>query len=165
MSKIYGTFKTPKGTTLNLIDLKGKPYLLAADRLLWFREENPRGVVKTSILHNQEETVVARAEIYIEAERGQTQLVSSAHKVESKSSFSDYMEKAETSAIARALAMAGYGTQFTGGELDEGDRLADAPVIPGKKKTAGSSKTRSKSSFRKRVEKAKSSESEVEDDL
>jgi hypothetical protein len=128
MSRTHSTFVTPKGTTLNLLSLKGKPYLMAADRILWFRESNPRGVVKTQILHHQDEIAVVRAEIFVETERGQTQLVASAHKTESKSSFPDYIEKAETSAIARALAMAGYGTQFTGDELDEKDRLADAPL-------------------------------------
>ena len=35
-------------------------------------------------------------------------------------------EGSETAAIGRALALAGYGTQFTGEE--EGEHLADAPV-------------------------------------
>jgi hypothetical protein len=39
--------------------------------------------------------------------------------------------KAETAAIGRALAHAGYGTQFTG--EDEGDFLADSPVENGHK--------------------------------
>jgi hypothetical protein len=38
------------------------------------------------------------------------------------------MEKAETGAIGRALALIGYGTQFCADELDEGDRIVDAPV-------------------------------------
>jgi hypothetical protein len=54
-----------------------------------------------------------------------------AHKAENKTGdgFKDYLEKAETGAIGRALAMCGYGTQFTGDELDEGVRIVDAPVV------------------------------------
>jgi len=51
-----------------------------------------------------------------------------AYKSEKAASFPDYIEKCETGAIGRALAMVGYGTQFTGDELNEGDRLADSPV-------------------------------------
>ena len=39
----------------------------------------------------------------------------------------DYIEKAETGAIGRALAMCGYGTLQAPG-FDEQDRLADTPV-------------------------------------
>lgn len=47
---------------------------------------------------------------------------------ESASDFPDYLEKAQTKALGRALALLGFGTQFTGGELDEGSRIVDAPV-------------------------------------
>jgi len=144
MAKIYGTFKTPKGSELQLISLKGKPYLLAADRLLWFREVNPNGIVKTQLMSHQDDTAIFRAEVYTLGQDGQALLVATAHKMESKSTFPDYIEKAETSALARALAMAGFGTQFTGDELTEGDRLADAPIVPAKR----SVKARKASGFR-----------------
>ena len=60
------------------------------------------------------------------------QILAQGHKAENKASFSDYLEKAETGAIGRALALCGYGTQFTGDELDEGKRIVDAPVKRGK---------------------------------
>jgi hypothetical protein len=41
--------------------------------------------------------------------------------------FYDYIEKAETGAIGRVLAMCGYGT-LQAPEFDEQDRLVDAPV-------------------------------------
>jgi hypothetical protein len=41
--------------------------------------------------------------------------------------FSVYIEKAETGAIGRVLALCGYGT-LQAPEFDEQDRLADAPV-------------------------------------
>ncbi len=42
-------------------------------------------------------------------------------------SFSDYIEKAETGAIGRALAALGYGTQFAP-EFNEEHRIVDSPV-------------------------------------
>ena len=50
------------------------------------------------------------------------------------------MEKAETGSIGRALALLGYGTQFCADELDEGDRIVDAPAEPARKPVSKSLK-------------------------
>jgi hypothetical protein len=118
---------TEKGTELPLLNLKGKPYLQVAHRLVWFREMFPTGIIKTELKEHANEYALVKAEIYIPTGNGQTQLVATAYKAESKASFGDYIEKAETGAIGRALAMAGFGTQFEP-EFDEGMRLADSPV-------------------------------------
>ena len=47
--------------------------------------------------------------------------------MEKAASFPDYVEKAETGAIGRALAALGYGTQFAP-ELNEQHRIVDSPV-------------------------------------
>lgn len=52
-------------------------------------------------------------------------------KSEKAASFGDFIEKAATGALGRALAMIGYGTQFTGEEFDEKHRILDAPVDRG----------------------------------
>jgi hypothetical protein len=49
-------------------------------------------------------------------------------KSEKAASFPDFIEKAETGAIGRALAALGFGTQFTGDEWEESHRIVDAPV-------------------------------------
>src|SRR5215212_7665152 len=54
-------------------------------------------------------------------------VIATARKKETEIGFPDYIEKAETGAIGRALAMCGYGT-LQAPEFDEQDRLADAPV-------------------------------------
>jgi hypothetical protein len=51
----------------------------------------------------------------------------SRNKKKSKVGFPDYIEKAETGVIGKALAMCRYGT-LQAPEFDEQDRLADAPV-------------------------------------
>ena len=137
MANLFGEHKTEKGTKLPLINLKGKPYLQVAHRLVWFREKYPEGIIKTQLLHDVDNEATFRAEIYISGAGGQPLLVSTGHKSENKASFSDYREKAETGAIGRALALAGIGTQFCETDLDEKERLADAPVaLPKKKKSS-----------------------------
>ncbi len=118
---------TEKGTQLPLLNLKGKDYLQVAHRLVWFREVYPDGIIKTQLVEHQNEGALLRAEIYIPTANGSHGLVATAYKAENKAGFADYIEKAETGAIGRALAMAGFGTQFEP-EFDEGMRLADAPT-------------------------------------
>jgi hypothetical protein len=125
------TTTTPKGTQLPLMNLKGKDYLQVAYRLVWFREQEPESGIETEMLVLNDECAVAQARITRE---GRT--IAMATKRETKKDFPDFIEKAETGAIGRALAMAGYGTQFTLPDLDEGERLADSPVETAKPKAA-----------------------------
>lgn len=131
MSSTRKSFSTTKGTELPLLSLKGKEYLQVAHRLVWFREVYPTGILKTTMIEHQgqgeDEYVVFKTEVYVDTERGPL-MVATGHKRESRKDFPDFMEKCETGSIGRALALAGFGTQFTGDELNEGDRLADAPV-------------------------------------
>lgn len=126
-------FKTPKGTELPLLNLKGKDYLQVAHRLVWFREQEPNGTITTELLeHNKSDNsyAVFRASISVNnIERSTSMVLATATKQENEGAFGDYLEKAETGAIGRALALAGYGTQFAEADIEEGDRLADAPVM------------------------------------
>jgi hypothetical protein len=47
---------------------------------------------------------------------------------ETAAGFTDYVERAETRALGRALAALGVGTQFVGQDLTEGEHVVDAPV-------------------------------------
>lgn len=114
---------TKRGTVLPLMNIEGKPYLQVAHRLVWFREDHPEWTIRTKILRLAKKAVIVRAEIL----NGEV-LIARAHKREDINGFADYIEKAETGAIGRALGMCGYGTQFEP-EFDEGERLADAPVM------------------------------------
>lgn len=119
------TFKTPKGTELPFLNLKGKDYLQVAHRLVWFREEHKNASIETDFIKLEENYAIAKA--VISFGNGETMAV--AHGREDAKHFPDFIEKAETKAIGRALALCGYGTQFAP-ELDEGERLADAPLPP-----------------------------------
>ena len=119
------TFTTQKGTVLPLLDLKGKPYLQVPHRVVWFCEEKPDWSIETSIEEKNENYCVIVASIKNESGR----ILRTARKREDRQHFADFMEKAETGAIGRALALLGYGTQFAS-ELEEGHRIVDSPVQP-----------------------------------
>jgi hypothetical protein len=129
------TVKTPKGTDLPLINLKGKDYLQVAHRLIWFNEVSSNFTINTELLLVTDDQTVARAQIQVLGPNGEVIKQASATKRETKKDFSDHTEKAETGAIGRALALMGYGTQFAIADLDEGDRLADSPVVNTKSTT------------------------------
>ena len=123
------TVKTVKGTVLPLTSLKGKDYLLVAHRLQWFNEAETNFRIETDFLLVNDDQTVARATVTVFDKEGKEVKRASATKRETKKDFSDHTEKAETSAVGRALAMLGYGTQFAISDLDEGDRIVDSPVL------------------------------------
>lgn len=120
------SYKTAKGTELPLLNLRGKEYLEVKYRLVWFREDHPDWSIETDLLSVTDVSAYAKATI--RDEKGRT--IATSHKFESIQGFPDFIEKAETGAIGRALALIGYGTQFCADELDEGQRIVDAPANP-----------------------------------
>lgn len=118
------SFKTKAGTEIPLLDLRGKDYLVVAQRVRWFREEHPTWTIKTAVTYDLKEKWSLGHAIIID---DQGREIANAHKFEDIRGFGDFIEKSETGAVGRALALAGYGTQFAP-EFDEDERLADAPV-------------------------------------
>ncbi len=125
-----------------------KDYLPVQWRLVWFRSVFPQGSIETEMLHldmdrdTEEETFVwnaerRRSEKVIKQGKGFCVFhavvkdgvggVAMGTKSEKAASFPDFIEKAETGSIGRALAALGYGTQFAP-ELDEMPRIVDSPV-------------------------------------
>ncbi len=118
------TFTTPKGSILPILNLRGKDYLQVQHRIVWFTEERPGWSIHTVLVDRGPTHCLAMAEILDD----KNQVRATAHKYEDKQGFADFIEKAETGAIGRALALCGFGTQFCADDLDEGNRLADAPA-------------------------------------
>jgi hypothetical protein len=123
------TVKTPAGTELPLVNLKGKDYLMVGHRLQWFNEIEKNFDISTEFLLVTDEQTICKAHIVVKDAEGNVIRQAQATKRETKKDFPDHTEKAETSAIGRALAILGYGTQFALSDLDEGQRLADSPVV------------------------------------
>lgn len=109
----------------------GQQYLPVAARLVWFREERPDWSIETHPLHLDFNEGVAVFQAVVKDTSGR--VVASATKMETRSDFIDFVEKAETGAVGRVLAMCGFGTQFAL-ELSEGDvvsgeaAFADSPL-------------------------------------
>lgn len=105
----------------------GKLYAPVYVRIALFREDHPVADgwgINAEVVNTDDASCLARAEIV----DPQGRVVSTGHKREHKAHFPDFEEKALTGAVGRALLMAGYGTQYALDELDEGERIVDAPI-------------------------------------
>lgn len=104
-----------KGGTADYLDVKW--------RLVWLRAEHPDATTSTEHVEISPDIAIFRATVTIPSGGSATDYGS-----ETPKDFADYIEKASTKALGRALAQLGYGTQFVGEELDEGVRIVDSPV-------------------------------------
>lgn len=112
---------------LSTIKTKNGPatYLRVQWRVAWFREQCPHGRIETSLI--QIDTEKGYAIVRAVVDDGMDG-IATAYGSETRQDFVDYLEKAETKSIGRALALLGYGTQFVSEqELNEG-AVVDAPV-------------------------------------
>jgi len=108
--------------TKHLIRVQGnREYLPVAQRLVWFREAHPDWGIETAVEHLDLETGVAVFRATVKSEKGQ--IMAQATKVETARGFPSFVEKAESGAIGRALALCGFGTQFAP-DLEEVQRPA-----------------------------------------
>jgi hypothetical protein len=109
-----------------------KDYLPVAWRLVWLRTDHPYAQIRTELVeHVRGEYALMKAtiSIYLEKMEGIEAGIATGYGSETSKDFGDYLEKAETKAIGRALGALGYGTQFTGDEFDEGTRIVDSPQV------------------------------------
>lgn len=92
-----------------LTRIGGAEYLEVKWRLVWLRQQDPEATIDTSMVeHRPGEYAVFHARIVLS-----TGGSASGWATETFGDFRDYLEKAETKAIGRALAALGFGTQFT----------------------------------------------------
>ena len=98
-------------------------YLPVAARIAWFRREHPDWSIITKMIESANKAIVMKAVIKVASGR----IIATARKRETEIGFPDYIEKAETGAIGRALALCGYGT-LQAPDFDEQERLADSPI-------------------------------------
>lgn len=91
-------------------------YLDVAYRKLWFRLCNPNGKIVKAIQFLDDNKAVVEARIYLDRNDSPENYVSNAFAQRCRDEKDDYgshyLETAETAAVGRALADAGYGMQF-----------------------------------------------------
>jgi hypothetical protein len=104
------------------IDIKGKKYVLVADRILYFNAEYPNGTIKTILKSDPSaERVVMKAIVTPDVENpkriftGYSQALWGDGYINKTSAI----ENCETSAIGRALAMMGIGVVDSLASVDE----------------------------------------------
>jgi hypothetical protein len=102
-------------------------YLDCKWRIIWFRNIYPEGFIQTVETEVNERFARIEATAFDKDPAQGGKKLGMGRRCVLSSDFKDYVEKAETQAIGRALAVAGFGTQFCE-EFDEEDSLADAPV-------------------------------------
>ena len=116
---------TPFEPARYLTRISGSDYLEVKWRLVWMRDLHPDATIETQLVSHNDNTAVFRAMVSIPGGGSATGWGS-----ESAGDFRDYLEKAETKAIGRALAALGFGTQFCP-DFEFGaaaGRVVDSPV-------------------------------------
>jgi hypothetical protein len=103
--------------------VNGADYLEVKWRLVWLRDRHPDADITTKLHLLQDNLAVFVCHIVLPNGGGSATGWGS----ETAGDFRDYIEKAETKSIGRALAALGFGTQFSG-DLNEGTRIVDNPT-------------------------------------
>jgi len=108
-----------------LTKVSGSDYLEVKWRLLWLRQVHPEASIETELVTHDGQAAVFKARVSIPGGGSSTGWGS-----EQYGDFRDYIEKAETKALGRALAALGFGTQFCNDFAFGADqnRVVDAPV-------------------------------------
>ena len=99
----------------------GADYLDVKWRLLWLRKEHPDAEIVTDLVQHDPQMAIFKATVTVPTGGKAT-----GYGSETASDFPDFIEKAETKAIGRALNALGYGAQF--GDFQRPDDSALEPA-------------------------------------
>ena len=106
-------------------------YLDVKYRLLWFRLHHPNGKIDPELIRVDEKNAIVCCRIYADKADPADQFIGKAYsqRFSTEDRFGDrFLEIAETVAKGRALADAGYGTQFCMNGETLASIIADAPI-------------------------------------
>lgn len=100
-------------------NIKGKDYAEVNQRIKAFRMVYPTGTIETNMMSNQDGVCIFRAKIY----DGEQELIATGTAYEKENSTfinkTSYIENCETSAIGRALGIAGFGIDTSVASAEE----------------------------------------------
>src|SRR4029079_11454330 len=106
----------------------GAEYLDVKWRLLWLRKEHPDAEIITDLVQHDPQMAIFKATVTLPTGGKAT-----GYGSETAADFPDFIEKAETKAVGRALNALGYGGQFSDVPRDDAatshtaERQSDAP--------------------------------------
>ena len=104
--------------SIKTTDIKGKDYAEVNQRIKAFRMVYPTGTIETTMVSNENGVVIFRAEIYDD-----DNLLATGTAYEKENSTfinkTSYIENYETSAVGRALGMAGFGIDTSVASAEE----------------------------------------------
>jgi hypothetical protein len=98
-------------------------YLDVKWRLLWLRKEHPDAEIVTELVQHDPQMAIFKATVTVPTGGKAT-----GYGSETASDFPDFIEKAETKAIGRALNAFGYGAQFGDFQRPDDPALERAPT-------------------------------------
>lgn len=127
--------------TINTTNIKGKDYAEVNQRIKAFRMVYPMGTIGTEMMQNENGVCIFRA--VIRNEDGDVIATGTAYEKEGSTFINktSYIENCETSAVGRALGMAGFGIDTSVASAEEvqnaianqkGD-FSDMPITEGQK--------------------------------
>jgi hypothetical protein len=100
-------------------DVKGKPYMEVNQRIKAFRMVYPQGFIKTELVSLENGVCVIKATVGV----GETMILGTGYAYEKEGSTfinkTSYIENCETSAVGRALGMAGFGIDVSVASAEE----------------------------------------------
>lgn len=109
--------------TIKTTDIKGKEYAEVNQRIKAFRMVYPDGFILTKMQSNENGVCVFTAEVGYYDENGEVFSIASGTAYEKESSSyinkTSYIENCETSAVGRALGMAGFGIDTSVASAEE----------------------------------------------
>lgn len=109
--------------SIKTTDIKGKDYAEVNQRIKAFRMVYPEGIIDTDILSNENGICIIKAQVGYYEEDGCVRWLGIGHAYEKENSTfinkTSYIENCETSAVGRALGMAGFGIDTSVASAEE----------------------------------------------
>lgn len=118
---------TDKTLKEKAISIKGKDYVQVKDRIIFFNENYPNGMITTELV-SDEERVIMKAMVIPDASKPERYFTGISASNPAKNIESQVPhEVAETSAVGRALAMMGIGVIDSVASVDEMRKVVVTP--------------------------------------
>ena len=136
LNRVEGFDPTKFMRRLTEVDENGQPsermYLEVAYRKLWFRLKHPEGAIRKFIREVNDQFAIMEARVYLDRRDPEESYIANAivkRYFHPEDKLGDkYLEIAETAAVGRALADAGFGIQFTDSSENPESGVVDSPI-------------------------------------